>query len=131
MQSVYQALVIVLDFVITAFQFSPQTSEFGHLPATQDEMREPEAVTGLIKGQRGRGPWSVIIWGDDRHTINEVTRQIRDSCGVTWEIAERWAREVEEVVSLRLVQSDTRVAKYWSPHMTLGSPFTSPPCSNR
>lgn len=104
-QSAYQAFVIVLDYIITTLQFSPQTSDFGKLPKDEAEMLQPEKVTGLPKTIRSPGPWSVIIWGDDRHTTREVTRQIRDAVGVTWEVAEGWAREVEEVVSQFLCSS--------------------------
>lgn len=97
--ALHQTIVIVLDFIIAVLQFSPPTSEYGTLPNTEEEMREPEKVTARPKEQRGTGPWSVVIWADDRHTIKEVTRQIRDACGVSLETAEAWAREAEEVVS--------------------------------
>jgi E3 ubiquitin-protein ligase UBR1 len=44
----------------------------------------------------------VIVWADEKHTAKEVTRQIRDATGVEWQVAEQYAKDIEERVSLGL-----------------------------
>jgi E3 ubiquitin-protein ligase UBR1 len=62
-------------------------------------MREPEEMTSVPRDLRGKGPWSVVVWADDKHTAKEFTRQIRDAAGVSHKTAETYTREIEEVVS--------------------------------
>ena len=62
-------------------------------------MRLPEQVTGVPWKFRGCGPWSVVVWADEKHTAKEFTRQIRDATGVEWETAEQYVRDIEERVS--------------------------------
>lgn len=98
-KAIHQTIVICLDFVMQVMQHSPLPTEYGNLPKDEIEMRLAETSTGEEKGKRGKGPWSVVLWADEKHVAKEVTRQIRDALGVTWETAERHAKEVEEVVS--------------------------------
>jgi E3 ubiquitin-protein ligase UBR1 len=101
--ALYKTITIILDYIITTLQFAPIPNEFGLMPMDEAEMREPEHVTSVPRDLRGRGPWAVVVWGDDKHTAKEFTRQIRDAAGVSHRTAEAYTREIEETVSLRVV----------------------------
>ena len=94
----YETVVLCLEFIIQVFIHSPLPTEYGNLPKDEIEMRLAENNTGEARERRGKGPWSVVLWADEKHVAKEVTRQIRDSLGVSWETAERHAEEVEGVV---------------------------------
>lgn len=98
-KAMYTTVVLCLEFIIQVLPNSPLPSEYGRLPKDEIEMRLAEISTGEGREKRGKGPWSVVLWSDEKHVAKEVTRQIRDALGVTWETAERYAKEVEEVVS--------------------------------
>lgn len=90
-KAIYDTIVICLEYIIEVFQYSPLPSEFGKLPKDEAEMRSSD--------KNRHGPWSVVLWADDKHVWKEVTRQVRDAMGVRWEEAEAWAKEAEVVVS--------------------------------
>jgi len=98
-KALYETIVLCLEFIIQVLQHSPLPTEYGILPKDEITMRLAEDNTGEGRERRGKGPWSVILWSDEKHVVREVTRQIRDALGVSWETAERYAKEVEEVVS--------------------------------
>ena len=97
-KAMYETVVLCLEFIIQVFIHSPLPTEYGNLPKDEIEMRLAENNTGEARERRGKGPWSVVLWADEKHVAKEVTRQIRDSLGVSWETAERHAEEVEGVV---------------------------------
>ena len=99
-KAVYETIVICLEFTIQVLQHSQRPQEHGDLPKDEASMRLPESVTGEAREKRGKGPWSVILWADEKHVAKEVTRQVRDALGVRWETAEGYVREVEEMVSI-------------------------------
>ena len=80
-------------------EHSPLASEHSTLPKDQDELVAGFGGSGEVLDRRGRGPWSVVFWADEKHVIKEVTRQIRDALGVNWAVAEKLAKEAEQVVS--------------------------------
>ena len=49
--------------------------------------------------RRVAGPWSVVLWADEKHVVREVTRQIRDSIRVQWKAAAYMVREMEDQAS--------------------------------
>jgi E3 ubiquitin-protein ligase UBR1 len=95
----YDTIVTVIEFIITVMQHSPLPNDFGKLPTTRAEMWQGNGPSGEPKDRRGRGPWAVTAWADEKHVLREVTRQFRDALGVTWDTAERYAKEMDEVVS--------------------------------
>ena len=97
--ALYRTIEILLDFISTTLQWAPLPSDYASLPPTMEMMRRPEPVTGVPRGFRGSGPWSVVVWADEKHTAKEFTRQIRDATGVEWEVAEQYAKDIEERVS--------------------------------
>lgn len=102
-QSLYETIVTVIEFIISVLEHSVLPNDFGKLPATKQELREFKGPSGESEDNRGRGPWAVTAWADDRHVLREVTRQFRDALGVTWDTAERYAKEMDEVVSIDVV----------------------------
>ncbi|KAL1406424.1 E3 ubiquitin-protein ligase ubr1 [Vanrija albida] len=96
-QALYDTIVTVLEFIIQVIQHSPLPSEFGKLPSTREEMKADTGPSGEPEDRRGRGPWAVTAWADDKHVLREVTRQFRDALGVTWDTADRYAKEMDEV----------------------------------
>jgi len=99
----YETIVLCLEFIIQVLQYGPPPTEYGNLPKDEIDMRLAEENTGEAREKRGKGPWSVVLWADEKHVAKEVTRQIRDALGVSWETAERYAKEVEEVVRNRIL----------------------------
>ncbi|KAK6910515.1 ubiquitin-protein ligase [Kwoniella mangroviensis CBS 8886] len=95
--AIHRTIVMVLEFIIQTLQHSLIPSEYGHLPKTEEEMRNSEQPTGEMKERRDKGPWSVVMWQDEKHVSREVGRQLRDALGIKWEVAEQWVREVDEV----------------------------------
>lgn len=100
-QALYDTIVVVIEFIIRVLQHSPLPNDFGKLPATRAEMWMGTGPSGEPKDRRARGPWAVTGWADDKHVLREVTRQFRDALGVTWEVADKAAKEMDEVVSIR------------------------------
>lgn len=98
-KALYETIVTVVEFIIGALQHSALPNDFGKLPATRTEMQAGTGSSGEPAERRGLGPWAVTAWADDRHVLREVTRQFRDALGVTWDTAERYAKEMDEVVS--------------------------------
>lgn len=98
-QALYDTIVTVLEFIIRVLQHSPLPNEFGKLPATRAEMWQGTGPSGESKDKRGRGSWAVTGWADDKHVLKEVTRQFRDALGVTEATAEKYAKEMDEIVS--------------------------------
>lgn len=98
-KALYDTVVTVIEFIISALQHSALPNDFGKLPATVAELRNGNGPSGEPAERRGRGPWAVTAWADDRHVLREITRQFRDALGVTWDTAERYAKEMDEVVS--------------------------------
>lgn len=93
-----------VEFIIATIAHSPSPSEIPLLPIDEKEMYLTNKwASGEPLERRGKGPWSVVLWSDDKHVLKEVTRQIRDALGLTWEDSEVLARQVEELVSLRYV----------------------------
>ncbi|WRT68366.1 uncharacterized protein IL334_005342 [Kwoniella shivajii] len=97
--AIHKTIVIILEFIIQTLQHSLLPSEYGHLPKTEEEMKNMnmEFQTGESKDKRSKGPWGVVMWQDEKHVLREMTRQLRDALGIKWEIAEQWIREVDEV----------------------------------
>ncbi|WWC90739.1 uncharacterized protein L201_005676 [Kwoniella dendrophila CBS 6074] len=111
--SIHKTIVIILEFIIQTLQHSLLPSEYGNLPKTESELKDDDSSsssssvkekhnsfftsTGESKEKRSKGPWSVIMWQDEKHVLKEMTRQLRDALGIKWEIAESWVREVDEV----------------------------------
>ena len=98
-KALFETIVLCLEFIIQVLQHSPLPTAYGRLPKDEIEMRLAENNTGEPRERRGKGPWAVILWADDKHVWKEVTRQIRDALGASWESSERYAKQVEEVVS--------------------------------
>ncbi|ORY35607.1 ubiquitin-protein ligase [Naematelia encephala] len=96
-RALYNTTVICVEFILQTLQHSPTPNELGNLPNDQEKMQSGEENTGEPADRRGKGPWSVVLWADEKHVVKEVTRQIRDALGCSWETALKWAREVEEV----------------------------------
>ena len=80
---------------------------------------------------RDKGPWSVAVYADDKHVLREVTRQMRDALGVSWETAEQLAKEADEKVSSSVELADRRGVRPSSHRQTRLWPFTPRPCSNK
>lgn len=95
-----ETVTICIEFIIETLQHSLLHSEFNKFPKNEEEMRKPETQTGHPKEKRGEGPWSVVLWADDKHVAREVTRQIRDATGCKWDHAEKLTKEVEHIVRL-------------------------------
>ncbi|WWC63263.1 uncharacterized protein I303_105863 [Kwoniella dejecticola CBS 10117] len=95
--SIHRTIVIILEFMIQTLQHSLLPSDYSRLPKTETELRDSDTPTGESKERRSRGPWSVVMWQDEKHVLNEMTRQLRDALGIKWEVAEQWIREVDEV----------------------------------
>lgn len=98
--AITETVTICVEFIIETLQHSLLQSEFGKLPKNEEDMRKPPTQTGQPPADRGKGPWSVVLWTDDKHVAKEVTRQIRDATGCKWDHAERLTKEVEHIVSL-------------------------------
>jgi E3 ubiquitin-protein ligase UBR1 len=93
-------IVICIEFIITTLQHSPLPTEFSILPKDQETMMAATTMpTGEPVERRGIGPWSVVLWTDDKHVLRENTRQIRDALGVSWDEAEVLAKQTDELVS--------------------------------
>ncbi|WVO13455.1 hypothetical protein L204_101071 [Cryptococcus depauperatus] len=91
--SLQKTIAICIEFIIHTIEHSHLLSEFGQLPKTEEEMRTADSPTGEPKEKRGKGPWAVVLWQDDRHVLKEIARQVRDGLGIKWELADSWARE--------------------------------------
>jgi E3 ubiquitin-protein ligase UBR1 len=92
-------VTLVLEFIIHTLQNSPMPKKFGSLPATRDQLKNI-GPSGEPMERRMNGPWAVTGWADDKHVLKEVTRQFRDALGVTMSVAEKYAKEMDEVVSV-------------------------------
>jgi E3 ubiquitin-protein ligase UBR1 len=98
--NIHKTVAQCLDFVIRTFQVSPLPTEHGHLPKDFEEMQAGDPLTSGEEAEgRAKGPWSVILFGDDKHVGKEVARQIRDALGTSQEDAEMSTRELEAMVS--------------------------------
>jgi E3 ubiquitin-protein ligase UBR1 len=98
-ESLRETVRICLDYIVGAFQYSPLFSEMGLLPKDEIDMRMETRCSGETEQNRALGPWSVTLWSDEKHVLRETTRQIRDGMGVTTEVAAKWAKETEDIVS--------------------------------
>lgn len=111
-QQIYETLVICLEFVIRAFQTSPLPADYTRLPKDLETMKEGDVLTSAEDAEgRAKGPWSVVLYSDDKHVQREVARQIRDALGVSLEIAERCTREIEQMVRRDMAKLTHRAAK--------------------
>nr|XP_019044649.1 ubiquitin-protein ligase [Kwoniella bestiolae CBS 10118]OCF23579.1 ubiquitin-protein ligase [Kwoniella bestiolae CBS 10118] len=95
--AIHRTIVMVLEFIIQTLQHSLIPSEYGHLPKTEEELKNSEQPTGESRERRDKGPWAVVMWQDEKHVSREMSRQLRDALGIKWEVAEQWVREVDEV----------------------------------
>ncbi|KAK4688583.1 hypothetical protein P7C73_g1533, partial [Tremellales sp. Uapishka_1] len=90
-------IVMCLEFIITTMQYASLPNDLAHLPKDDKEFRTFDRNTAEPKDKRPRGPWSVIMWSDEKHVMQEMTRQIRDAMAVGWDVGEQWAREADEI----------------------------------
>ena len=86
---------ICLEYIISVMQHAPLPSEYSDLPKDLREMVSSEKHTSEPADRRSSGPWSVVLWADEKHVMKEVTRQIRDALGVPWNTAAYMAREAD------------------------------------
>lgn len=98
-RALYETIVICLEFIIKTAQHSHLPMEHGILPKDETEMRGADRPTGEAQTSRSKGPWGVTLWADEKHVVKEVARQIRDAIGIGYEEAERFTKEVEDIVS--------------------------------
>ncbi|OCF37903.1 ubiquitin-protein ligase [Kwoniella heveanensis BCC8398] len=115
--AIHRTIVICLEFIIQVLQHSSLPSEYGHLPKTEEEMLTSETITGEPKDRRGKGPWGVVMWQDEKHVLREMTRQVRDALGVKWEVSEQWVREVDEVGRKVIFVSSNHVQAFHAANM--------------
>nr|XP_019011443.1 ubiquitin-protein ligase [Kwoniella pini CBS 10737]OCF50224.1 ubiquitin-protein ligase [Kwoniella pini CBS 10737] len=115
--SIHRTIVIILEFIIQTLQHSLLPSEYSSLPKTETELRDSDNPTGEAKERRSRGPWSVVMWQDEKHVLNEMTRQLRDALGIKWEVAEQWIREVDEVGRKVVLVSPNPVVAFHAANM--------------
>jgi E3 ubiquitin-protein ligase UBR1 len=107
LKAIHNTISICIDFIINTVQYSILPSELPLMPKNEKELLSPAGyATGEMPDRRGKGPWSVVLWADDKHVLKEVTRQVRDALGVTWEEGEVLARQVEELVSISIGYPD-------------------------
>ncbi|ORX38539.1 ubiquitin-protein ligase [Kockovaella imperatae] len=97
LSDLYTTIVICLEFIINTMQHSPLPSTYSDLPKDLKEMMSSSSnfPTGEPIDRRSAGPWSVILWADEKHVMKEVTRQIRDALGLPWNAASYMAREAD------------------------------------
>ncbi|KLT39021.1 ubiquitin-protein ligase [Cutaneotrichosporon oleaginosum] len=109
-KALYETIVICVEYIIAAFERSALPNDYGKLPATREEMAEGNIPSAEPAELRGKGPWAIVAWADERHGLREVTRQFRDATGLLWDVAERDAKEWDEVGRkvLAVVQVDTQ-----------------------
>jgi len=109
--ALYNTIIVCLEFVIGTLEHSLLPSELGKLPKDLEEMLNGVGGTAEPRESRDKGPWSVAVYSDDKHVLREVTRQMRDALGVSWETAEQLAKEADEKVSRRIDTTDRRAVK--------------------
>ncbi|WVR07574.1 hypothetical protein IAU60_004616 [Kwoniella sp. DSM 27419] len=115
--AIHKTITICIEFIIQTLQHSLLPSEYGQLPKTEEELRTMEGPTGEPKECRGRGPWGVVMWGDDKHVLREMARQVRDGLGVTEQAAEQWVREADEVGRKVLIVSSNPIIAFHAANM--------------
>jgi E3 ubiquitin-protein ligase UBR1 len=102
-KALYDTIVIILEFSMDILEHSLLMSEHSKLPRDHEELYNGNYPGGTSaeadRVTTASGPWSVVYWASEKHLMKEVTRQIRDTLGVSWEQAEHLAREAEQVVS--------------------------------
>lgn len=96
--AIYDTIIICLEFVIGTLEHAPLPSELTTLPSNLEELLAGFGGTAETKEQRSMGPWSVAVYADEKHTLKEISRQLRDALGVEMEHAEPLAREVDYYV---------------------------------
>ncbi|BEI86836.1 hypothetical protein CcaverHIS002_0701820 [Cutaneotrichosporon cavernicola] len=96
-KALYETIVMCVEYIVAAFEHSALPNDYGKLPATREEMAEGNIPSAEPAEARGKGPWAIVAWADERHVLREVTRQFRDATGVLWDVAERDAKEWDEV----------------------------------
>lgn len=106
--ALYNTIIVCLEFVIGTLEHSLLPSELGNLPKDLEEMLSGVGGTAEPRETRDKGPWSVAVYADDKHVLREVTRQMRDALGVSWETAEQLAKEADEKVSSSVEPADRR-----------------------
>ncbi|KAK8854813.1 hypothetical protein IAR55_003552 [Kwoniella newhampshirensis] len=117
LMAIHKTIVIVLEFIIQTMQHALLPSEYGRLPKTEVEMKTTDISTGDAKDKRGKGPWGVVMWQDEKHVLKEMTRQVRDALGIEWTVAEQWVREVDEVGRKTLIVSENPTVAFHTANM--------------
>jgi E3 ubiquitin-protein ligase UBR1 len=97
--SIKDTIILCLEYIITTLVHSPLPSTFPVIPKDMEAMTSSDDdQTGEPPERRGKGPWSVTLWSDEKHVMKEVTRQVRDSLGIPWGEAEVIAQQADELV---------------------------------
>ena len=98
LQSLYFTIVTCLEFLVNTLQYSPLPNTLSNLPKNIEEMQELKGGTEEPPESR-EGPWSVVMWADEKHVAKEVARQLRDALGISMDRALRYTKQADEIVS--------------------------------
>ena len=109
LRDLYVTIIICLEFVINTMEHAPPPSTFSELPKDQQDMMYENNYSSENLDRRVAGPWSVVLWADEKHVVKEVTRQIRDSMRVQWKAAAYMVREMEDQASRTLICCEARL----------------------
>jgi hypothetical protein len=92
-------ITLVVEYIILVLIQTPEVEAYGQLPESKEQLESHSCkYSSVPEGERGP-PFAVVIYGTDRHTATEVTRQIRDAMGVSLQEANYITRELDTVVS--------------------------------
>jgi E3 ubiquitin-protein ligase UBR1 len=102
-QAIRATLELVLDYIIETFEAGPAEGNVT-VPRTLEEVIFETQGPYLMKTKINLEFVSLILWGDEKHTTKEVTRQLSHATGISTAEAAILANELDKQVSLRTMR---------------------------
>jgi E3 ubiquitin-protein ligase UBR1 len=97
-QAIRETLELVLDYIIETFEAGPPEGNVT-VPRTIEEVIFETQGAHSLKGKVRLEPVSLILWGDEKHTGKEVTRQLTHATGLSKADATILTNELDKQVS--------------------------------
>ncbi|EJD04513.1 uncharacterized protein FOMMEDRAFT_107268 [Fomitiporia mediterranea MF3/22] len=86
--SMSRTVAYALDFILDTLDYSPDETL---LPTTEATLTEQVTADPLKKDL-----YAIIVWNDDKHSFDEVTRHLTDTCGCSTEEAANHTAKIDD-----------------------------------
>jgi len=101
-QAIRATLELVLDYIIETFEAGPPEGNVT-VPRTIEEVVFETQGAYSLKGKTKLEHVSLILWGDEKHTAKEVTRQLSHATGLSKAEAAVLTNELDKQVRFVVV----------------------------